>query len=129
MVIGIPFSKLAELMYTRSCISTRAVELHVERCPNASVIDQQRLVEGLPAHNAQTICLDTAWEIIAQRGKSCKRMTAENLAYVIYTSGSTGKPKGVQITHQNLVHSTNARITYYQEPVTSLIALLTSIVQ
>jgi len=50
-------------------------------------------------------------------------MTAENLAYVIYTSGSTGKPKGVQITHQNLVHSTNARITYYQEPVTSFLLL------
>jgi len=33
------------------------------------------------------------------------------------------KPKGVQITHQNLVHSTNARITYYQEPVTSFLLL------
>jgi len=112
-------------LLTRPRISTRAVELHVERCPNASVIDQQRLVEGLPAHNAQTICLDTAWEIIAQESEEnpASGMTAENLAYVIYTSGSTGKPKGVQITHQNLVHSTNARITYYQEPVTSFLLL------
>jgi len=89
------------------------------------LLTQQRLVEGLPAHNAQTICLDTAWEIIAQESEEnpASGMTAENLAYVIYTSGSTGKPKGVQITHQNLVHSTNARITYYQEPVTSFLLL------
>jgi len=70
-------------------------------------------------------------EIIAQESEEnpASGMTAENLAYVIYTSGSTGKPKGVQITHQNLVHS-NARITYYQEPVTSfLLPHLPSIVQ
>lgn len=76
-------------------------------------------------HNAQSICLDTYWETIAQESQENPLLTVspENLAYVIYTSGSTGKPKGVAIAHRNLVHSTTARITYYQEPVSSFLLL------
>ncbi|MBW4500881.1 MAG: amino acid adenylation domain-containing protein [Scytonema hyalinum WJT4-NPBG1] len=73
----------------------------------------------------KTICLDTDWETIACESNEnpTLRTCAENLAYVIYTSGSTGKAKGVQITHKNLVHSTTARIAYYQERVTSFLLL------
>jgi amino acid adenylation domain-containing protein/non-ribosomal peptide synthase protein (TIGR01720 family) len=35
------------------------------------------------------------------------------LAYVIYTSGSTGRPKGTVITHEALLASSLARMTYY----------------
>ncbi|MEH2082701.1 MAG: amino acid adenylation domain-containing protein [Nostoc sp.] len=88
-------------------------------------LTQQRLLSVLPTHNAQTICLDTAWEIIAQESQENPpiKTHSENLAYVIYTSGSTGKPKGVQIAHRHLVNSTTARITYYQEPVSSFLLL------
>ncbi len=37
-------------------------------------------------------------------------------AYIIYTSGSTGRPKGVVVSHRNVVHSTDARRTYYRRP-------------
>ena len=47
----------------------------------------------------------------------------ENLAYIIFTSGSTGKPKGVRVTHQNLVHSTTARSSYYSNTVESYLLL------
>jgi amino acid adenylation domain-containing protein len=47
----------------------------------------------------------------------------KNLAYVIYTSGSTGRPKGVMVTHQNLVHSTIARINYYPDKPKSFLML------
>ena len=36
-------------------------------------------------------------------------------AYVIYTSGSTGRPKGVVVSHDNLRHSTHARLDYYED--------------
>ena len=41
----------------------------------------------------------------------------DDLAYVLYTSGSTGTPKGVMVTQANIVHSTAARLHYYQESV------------
>lgn len=51
---------------------------------------------------------------------------SDAIAYVIYTSGSTGNPKGVQVTHRNLLHSTEARILFYpQQP--SAFLLMSSI--
>ena len=89
------------------------------------LLTQQNLVAGFSEYKAQRLCLDTDWEVIAQESeeKPVIRVTADNLAYTIYTSGSTGKPKGVLVTHQNLVHSTSARISYYSEPVTSFFLL------
>ncbi|MEP0858563.1 amino acid adenylation domain-containing protein [Trichocoleus sp. DQ-U1] len=68
------------------------------------LLTQQHLVENLPKHNAQVLCLDTDWEIIAQESleNPSSRVTAENLAYVIYTSGSTGTPKGGMNTHRGI---------------------------
>ncbi|MEM7331933.1 MAG: amino acid adenylation domain-containing protein [Chloroflexota bacterium] len=47
----------------------------------------------------------------------------DQLAYVIYTSGSTGKPKGVLVTHQNIVHSTTARFSFYTDSVEKFLLL------
>ncbi|MEP6486691.1 amino acid adenylation domain-containing protein [Microcoleus vaginatus GB2-A3] len=89
------------------------------------LLTQQKLIAGFSEYKAQRFCLDTDWEVTAQESeeKPVIRVTADNLAYTIYTSGSTGKPKGVLVTHQNLVHSTSARISYYSEPVTSFLLL------
>ncbi|MCP4540461.1 MAG: amino acid adenylation domain-containing protein, partial [Chloroflexi bacterium] len=89
------------------------------------VLTQDRLVERLPEHEARVVCLDVEWSSIA--GKSVDDpvtgVMADNLAYTIYTSGSTGRPKGVLVNHQNLVHSTSARMFYYDEPVTGYLLL------
>ncbi len=89
------------------------------------LLTQQPLLQDLPKNAAKIICLDTDWETIASESKDnpAVAMTSTNLAYIIYTSGSTGKPKGVQITHQNLVNSTQARLNYYQQPVSSFLLL------
>jgi amino acid adenylation domain-containing protein len=80
------------------------------------LLTQQQLLEKLPQHQAQIVCLDTDWQFISQLSQdnalaqlpvgiafggatSIADVQATNLAYVIYTSGSTGKPKGVMIPH------------------------------
>jgi amino acid adenylation domain-containing protein len=89
------------------------------------LLTQQYLAGRLPHHTGQVICLDTHWPTIAQQSdqKPASDASAEDLVYVIYTSGSTGKPKGVQITHSNLINSTQARLDYYPEPVSSFLLL------
>ncbi|BAZ69377.1 amino acid adenylation [Fischerella sp. NIES-4106] len=87
------------------------------------VVSQKSLVNNLG--QMKVICLDTDWELITKsnQNKLINCTEANHLAYIIYTSGSTGKPKGVPITHKNLVHSTNARIAYYSEPVRSFLLI------
>ncbi|MCV6638057.1 amino acid adenylation domain-containing protein [Candidatus Albibeggiatoa sp. nov. NOAA] len=65
------------------------------------ILTQSHLLNSLPPHQAQTVCLDTDWEQIAQNPTQNLNINIqlENLAYVIYTSGSTGKPKGAMNPH------------------------------
>jgi amino acid adenylation domain-containing protein len=76
------------------------------------LLTQERLVAGLPEHEARVICLDSGWETIAREsGENPGSSTLpENLAYVIYTSGSTGQPKGVLVSHGSIAdHCWNAQ--------------------
>ncbi|HEX3155766.1 MAG TPA: amino acid adenylation domain-containing protein, partial [Candidatus Angelobacter sp.] len=68
------------------------------------LLTQQHLRERLPHRKLRIICLDTAWEQIAQQENSDLEAPAgpENLAYIIYTSGSTGRPKGVMVHNRGL---------------------------
>ncbi|MGH8547300.1 MAG: amino acid adenylation domain-containing protein [Methylococcales bacterium] len=69
--------------------------------------------------------LESEWEKIARCSDytlPCQ-VVPENLAYVIYTSGSTGKPKGVAVTHGNVLASTRARLSYYEEPIERFLLL------
>jgi amino acid adenylation domain-containing protein len=70
------------------------------------LLTQQRLVDSLPAHQAEVICLDADMEAIALESAENPdtSISGSNLAYVIYTSGSTGQPKGVLISHASIVN-------------------------
>lgn len=75
------------------------------------LLTQQQLLPKLPDHQAQVVCLDTAWDVIdGENDTKPAGRTADvnNLAYMIYTSGSTGRPKGVQISHQAVVNFMHA---------------------
>ncbi|HEX2091425.1 MAG TPA: amino acid adenylation domain-containing protein [Longimicrobiaceae bacterium] len=71
------------------------------------LLTQERLLDRLPAHAAETVCLDRDWPAVA--GESDAPLEdpthGETLAYVIYTSGSTGHPKGVRVEHGNLLNT------------------------
>ncbi len=69
------------------------------------LLTQEHLLDELPAHWSQVVCLDSDWELIAGQVEENVGpiVGPENLSHVLYTSGSTGKPKGVGLTHRNVV--------------------------
>jgi amino acid adenylation domain-containing protein len=77
------------------------------------LLTQTKLVNNLPQHSANVICLDTDWDTIAKEKSDNPdiNVEADNLAYVIYTSGSTGKPKGVMNEHRGICN----RILWMQD--------------
>jgi amino acid adenylation domain-containing protein/non-ribosomal peptide synthase protein (TIGR01720 family) len=85
----------------------------------------ETLLENLPEHNAEIVCVDRDWQKISDLNSEnlLTDTRPDHLAYIIYTSGSTGKPKGVMVSHRNLVHSTSARIHYYQHPMNKFLLL------
>ncbi|MHC5744030.1 MAG: non-ribosomal peptide synthetase [Nostoc sp.] len=82
------------------------------------LLTQQSLLDRLPQHQAQLVCLDTDAQLISQSGQDnlIFDVQANNLAYIIYTSGSTGQPKGIamnQLALSNLIlwHRENLKIS------------------
>ncbi len=98
---------------------THPVERLAEMLANAQVavlLTQQSLVESFDKYQADIVCLDSDWQLIAQQAQQnpITEVTTNNLAYVIYTSGSTGKPKGVMVEHSSLVNNYFAWSDAYQ---------------
>ena len=83
---------------------TERLEFMLQDAQPRVLLTQRRLVESLPEHTAQIVCLDSDWGAIAEESEKnlASEVNPENLSYVIYTSGSTGRPKGVMNTHRGI---------------------------
>ena len=69
------------------------------------LLAQSHLVDELPPHSAQIVCIDDGTAFVDCSPENLvSNVKPDNLAYVIYTSGSTGTPKGVQIPHRAVVN-------------------------
>ncbi|MCP4001220.1 MAG: amino acid adenylation domain-containing protein [Gammaproteobacteria bacterium] len=70
------------------------------------LLTQSALVEQLPGHEAEVLCVESAIKVLAKQPDSNPPQQAQpdNLAYVIFTSGSTGRPKGVMNEHHGIVN-------------------------
>ncbi|RAM53532.1 MAG: non-ribosomal peptide synthetase [Hapalosiphonaceae cyanobacterium JJU2] len=80
------------------------LEFILEDAKASVLLTQTSVLEVIPQHKAQVVCLDKDYQFIVEQSQEnllCE-LTTDNLAYIIYTSGSTGKPKGVQIPHRAL---------------------------
>ncbi len=89
------------------------------------IVTEQGLVDTMPDHDAQVICLDSDWPKISNESDEnpATKLAAENVAYLIYTSGSTGKPKGVAIEHRSAVALISwARGIFSQEELSGVLA-------
>nr|WP_233098022.1 amino acid adenylation domain-containing protein [Dictyobacter vulcani] len=67
------------------------------------IVSQPWLVDSLPAHQAQVVCLEEL-DLAMTVGNPELDFYPQQPAYIIYTSGSTGKPKGTILPHQSVVN-------------------------
>jgi amino acid adenylation domain-containing protein len=80
------------------------LSLMLEDSGVAVLLTQEAVVDVLPAHWVQVVCIDSEWDVISRESRAgiASGATLDSLAYVIYTSGSTGVPKGVMVTHRGI---------------------------
>ncbi|QSV63518.1 MAG: amino acid adenylation domain-containing protein [Dolichospermum sp. DL01] len=77
---------------------------------------QKHLLNVLPNHNAQIVCLDQNWRLFAQEKTEnlVSNLNPRNLIVIFYTSGSTGKPKGIVIEQISYLYLCLWYMQYYK---------------
>jgi amino acid adenylation domain-containing protein len=98
-------------------------------CAAAVAVTETALVDRLPAHGGQMVCLDAEQAAIAQQPGSDPEspVLAEALSHVIYTSGSTGRPKGVAIQHESVSTLVQWSRTHFSDADLSGVLAATSV--
>lgn len=95
---------------------TGRLQLIVDDCgPDVILCDgaTSKLARQLQT-DAQLVDLDEMQPGAGSRMQVDDEAQSSTTAFVFYTSGTTGAPKGVQVSHGNLVHHSDAVISFYR---------------
>ncbi|MCB0168540.1 MAG: amino acid adenylation domain-containing protein, partial [Anaerolineae bacterium] len=100
----------------------------LEAAPIAVLLTRQHLLNQLPDHSGQTVCLDADWADIAQASveNPASTVSLDNLIYVIFTSGSTGIPKAAGVYHRGFMNLMQWYITEFGIEADDRVLLATS---
>ncbi|MEO1625724.1 MAG: amino acid adenylation domain-containing protein, partial [Bacteroidota bacterium] len=99
------------------------IEYMLEDSGSQLLLCQQALQEQLSIGSVQAFSIEELASQEVSDNTTWPLPDATDWAYIIYTSGSTGRPKGVPIQHQNLLHSTLARHSFYPSNPTAFLLL------
>jgi amino acid adenylation domain-containing protein len=105
------------------------LQLMLSDVPVSLLITSEQLREGLPAHRAPLLAIDTEAELIATHSTAnpVTDVTPDNLAYGIYTSGSTGRPKAAGVYHRGVVNLLEWYISEFSIEASDRVLLITSL--
>ncbi|HEY6186696.1 MAG TPA: amino acid adenylation domain-containing protein, partial [Pyrinomonadaceae bacterium] len=105
------------------------LQLMLSDVPVSLLVTTERLREGLPAHRAPLLAVDTDAELIATHSTANPiiDVTPEHLAYGIYTSGSTGRPKAAGVYHRGVVNLLEWYISEFSIEASDRVLLITSL--
>lgn len=87
------------------------------------VLTEEKLQEAFVLLDIQNININDRLGSFKETEIKLPLVLPDDLAYVIYTSGSTGKPKGVPISHHNIISSTKARCSFYNDNPSAFLLL------
>jgi len=111
---------------------TERIQYMLEDSGTDYVVTRKLLADQLKSNLSNTdkakeqkkvIIIEAAVAAYEEKSFTPPTISGTDYAYLIYTSGSTGKPKGVPIQHENILHSTLARRSFYPVNPTAFLLL------
>jgi len=102
---------------------TERIDYMMEDSGAQIILSQESIKTDLDHSKSMVVSIEATTAEEVDTSMALPAVNPKQTAYVIYTSGSTGKPKGVPIKHENLLHSTLSRFSFYPSNPTAFLLL------